>query len=99
MTEGRKRAHEHRPVLRPVALAEDRRDPVEQHLEEFLREDEGEGAKHGAGSTRHAAQDHHEHDRPVLPAHEARHDVVGVVRVERAREPRIAPAMTKAARR
>src|SRR5919106_3971360 len=40
--EDKQRAHQHRPVLGPVALAEHRRHPVEQHLEELLGEDEGE---------------------------------------------------------
>src|SRR6188508_998431 len=34
--EHEQRAHQHRPVLGPVALAEQRRDSVEQHFQNFL---------------------------------------------------------------
>src|SRR5688572_4988543 len=69
--EDEQRAHQHRPVLGPVALAEKGRDPVEEQLQHLLGEDEGESPEHGPGGARDAAEDHHEHQvAGVLPAHD-----------------------------
>src|SRR5690349_10441474 len=72
--EHEQRAEDHLPVLGPA-------------LQHFLDEEQGERAEHGAGGARHAAQDHHEHQLARLqPAHEARRDVGGVVRVQDSRQ-------------
>src|SRR3954469_20622461 len=47
--EHEQRAEDHLPVLRPAR-------------EQVLQQEQREGAEHRAGGTRHAAEDHHEHD-------------------------------------
>src|SRR6185436_16848004 len=47
--EDEQRAEDHLPVLGPA-------------LEDFLDEEEREGAEHRSRGARHAAEDHHEHD-------------------------------------
>src|SRR3954470_6401766 len=83
---------------REAAAEEDHRDNqqrTEDHLpmlgpsrEQVLEQQQRKGAEHGAGGARHAAEDHHEHDvAGLLPAHQARRDVVRVVAVKRAGQP------------
>src|SRR5260370_18743062 len=77
------RAHQHLPVLDPVLRLQ-----PEQRLDDFLAEEERKRADHRPRGGRHAAEDHHEHQvAGLLPGHEARRDVVGVIAVERAGEP------------
>src|SRR6185436_93599 len=81
--EDEQRAHDDLPVLDPALRLQ-----AEKRLDQLLAEKEGERADHGPGGRRHAAEDHHEHQvARLLPGHQARGDVVGVVAVKRAGEP------------
>src|SRR5205085_8915535 len=72
--EHEQRSEDYLPVLGPA-------------LEDFLGDEQHEGAEHRAGGARHAAEDHHEHQVAGLhPAREPGSDVVRVVRVEGAGE-------------
>src|SRR5438128_2920797 len=66
------RSEDHLPVLGPSR-------------EQILYQEQRKGAEHRSGGARHAAEDHHEHHvAGLLPAHQARRDVVRMVAVERA---------------
>src|SRR2546421_1926067 len=72
--EDKERPEDHLPVLGPAR-------------EQVLHQEQGKGAEHRSGGARHAAEEHHEHHvAGLLPAHQARGDVVGMVAVQRARE-------------
>src|SRR5436190_13156034 len=61
------RSQDHLPVLGPAR-------------EQVLHQEQSKGAEHRSGGARHAAEDHHEHHvAGLLPAHQARGDVVGMV--------------------
>src|SRR4051812_12569929 len=67
--DNQQRAEDHLPMLGPSR-------------EQVLEQQQREGAEHRAGGARHPAEDHHEHDvAGLLPAHQARRDVVRVVAV------------------
>src|SRR5687767_25000 len=73
--EDQQRPEDHLPVLGPAG-------------KEIFYQQQRECAEYRAGSARHAAEDHHEHDvARLLPAHQARRDVARMIGIQRAGEP------------